>query len=152
IVGDDGAVRGRRPRVEAVRGIVRGANEAVWAGINRARQHAVVRIVRVHGRLGGALTAVGHVRAQLEVGRQLAIDAERALVGVRTAEVRVDRREDLAVDQHGTDNRRTGLLADLEPVIAVGIVPGVLFAVAAVLVHGADAAAARRQDVVIAAG
>ena len=151
IVGDDRSVRRRGPREEPVRRIVRGPDDAVDAWIDRGRERARVRIVRVHRRLEELLAAVRIADAHLEVRHQLAIDAERVLVGVGPLEVRVDGRENLAVDEDRADHGRAGLLAKLELVIAVEVAPGVLLAVVRVAVHVADAAAAGRQDVVVAA-
>ena len=71
------------------------------------------------------LAAIGVDRAQLEVGHQLAVDAEAVLVGVRPAEVRIDRRQDRAVADDVDDHRRAGLLAELELQVAVDVVPRV---------------------------
>src|SRR5262249_62156150 len=89
--------------------------------------------------------------ANFVIVHQPTADAEADLVGERGFKIGIDRGKDLAVDKNRRHDRRSRLLANLELVVAVQVVPGVLLAVVGVEVDRADTAAASREYVVVAA-
>ena len=137
VVRDQRAVGRREALKELIRSVVGRAEEPVDARLGRRGRRRRVRVVRISRHLQVSLAAVRIHDRQLGVCHQLAIDAEAVLVGVRPAEVRIDRRR-----RAGGQHAGSGLLARLELEIVVVVVPVVGGEVVRVRVDEVHAAAA----------